>query len=69
MIDQELGAVVYREIFEGKPDDIKTIQNGETSVTAKMDMTKVVDFLDRLRDKADVSSAKTDTSPAKTDKK
>jgi hypothetical protein len=69
LIDHALGAVVYREIFEGEPDDVKTISKGETSVTAKLDMIKVVDFLDRLRDKDDVSSAKTNTSPAKTDKK
>jgi hypothetical protein len=69
LIDTELAAVVYRKIFEGEPEQIKTIKEGETSVTAKVDQMKIVDFLDRLPRKDDTAPAKTDTSPAKTGKK
>jgi len=69
LIDTELSAVVYRKFFEGEPEQIKTIKEGETSVTAKVDQMEIVDFLDRLPRKDDTSPAKTDKSPAKTDKK
>ena len=59
LIDHELGAVVYRKIFEGEPDQIKTIRDGEKSVTAKVDQMEIVDFLDRLPRKDDASPAKT----------
>jgi hypothetical protein len=62
LIDTELSAVVYRKFFEGEPEQMKTINKGETSVTAKADQMKIVDFLDRL-------PRKDDTSPAKTNKK
>jgi hypothetical protein len=69
LIDTELSAVVYRKIFEGEPEQIKTIDKGETSVTAKADQMKIVDFLDRLPRKDDTAPVKTDASPAKTGKK
>lgn len=62
LIDTEMSAVVYRKIFEGEPDQIKTISKGETSVTAKVDQIEIVNFLDRL-------PRKDDASPAKTNKK
>lgn len=62
LIDKELPAVIYRKIFEGEPESIKTIYNGETSVTAKVDRMKIVDFLSYL-------NRKDDASPANTDKK
>lgn len=69
LIDPELSAVVYRKIFEGELESIKTLYNAEKSVTAKIDRMKIVDFLEGLRDKDDASPAKTDTSAAKTGKK
>lgn len=62
LIDPELSAVVYRKIFEGKLENIKTLYNAEKSVTAKVERMEIVDFLDRL-------IRKDDASPAKTDKK
>ncbi|HEX8250441.1 MAG TPA: hypothetical protein VF599_19860 [Pyrinomonadaceae bacterium] len=62
LIDPELSAVVYRKIFEGELESIKTLYNAEKSVTAKVDRMKIVDFLDRL-------TRKDDAAPAKTDKK
>lgn len=62
LIDPELSAVVYREIFEGELESIKTLYNSEDSVTAKVERMKIVDFLDRL-------SKKDDASPAETNKK
>ena len=60
LIDRELSAVVYRKIFEGELDSIKTLYNAETSVTAKVDRMKIVDFLNYMSDKkADASSAET----------
>lgn len=69
LVDTELSAVVYRKIFEGEPEQIKTIKEGETSITAKVDQMKIVDFLDRLPRKDDAAPAKNDTSPAKNSKK
>jgi hypothetical protein len=60
LIDRELGAVVYRKIFEGELESIKTLYNAEKSVTAKVDRMKIVEFLDSLKEKDDASSAKTD---------
>ena len=62
LIDRELSAVVYRKIFEGELESSKTISKGESSVTAKVEHMKIVDFLDSLKEK-------TDASPVKTDKK
>ena len=62
LIDPELSAVVYRKIFEGELESIKTLYNAEKSVTAKVDRMEIVDFLDRL-------SKKTDGSPANNAKK
>jgi hypothetical protein len=59
LIDRELSAVVYRKIFEGELDSIKTLYNAETSVTAKVDRMKIVDFLDYMDKKADASPAET----------
>lgn len=60
LIDKELSAVVYRKIFEGEPESIKTLYNGEKSVTAKIDRMKIVDFLSYLNKKDAASPAKTD---------
>jgi hypothetical protein len=60
LIDKELSAVVYRKIFEGELESIKTLYNAEKSVTAKVDRMKIVDFLGYLERKDDASPAKTD---------
>lgn len=60
LIDKELAAVVYRKIFEGEPESIKTLYNGETSVTAKVDRMKIVDFLNYLDKKG--AASPTDTN-------
>ena len=60
LIDPELSAVVYRKIFEGELDAIKTLYNAEKSVTAKVDRMEIVNFLDTLKRKEDASPAKTD---------
>lgn len=62
LIDPELSAVVYRKIFEGELESMKTLYNAEKSITAKVDRMAIVDFLARL-------GKKEDTSPAKTNKK
>jgi hypothetical protein len=68
LIDRELGAVVYRKTFEGELDQIKTIYNGEKSVTGKVDMMEIVNFLDRIP-RTDDAPAKIVDTPGKTDKK
>ncbi len=60
LIDRELSAVVYRKIFEGKLESIKTLYNAENSVTAKVERMEIVDFLDSLKSKDQISPAKTD---------
>ncbi|CAN5819184.1 hypothetical protein BH20ACI4_BH20ACI4_17710 [soil metagenome] len=60
LIDPELSSVVYRKIFEGELESIKTLYNAEKSVTAKVDRMKIVDFLNSLTEKDDASPAKTD---------
>ena len=60
LIDPELSAIVYRKIFEGELESIKTLYNAEKSVTAKVDRMEIVNFLDYLKRKDEASPAKTD---------
>jgi hypothetical protein len=56
LIDPELSAVVYRKVFEGELESIKTLYNAEKSVTAKVERMKIVDFLNYLDKKTEASS-------------
>jgi hypothetical protein len=51
LVDPELQAVVYRKTFEGELDSSKYVSSKESSVTARVDGMKVVDFLYSLKDK------------------
>lgn len=64
LVDPELSAVVYRKVFEGELDAIKSVKQGE-SVVARVDGNDVIEFLDYLR-----TPNSTTTSPStKPDKK
>jgi hypothetical protein len=62
LVDPELQAVVYRKTFAGELDSSKYMSGKESSVTARVDGLTVADFLYSLK-------SKTDSSPAKTNKK
>jgi hypothetical protein len=51
LVDPELQAVVYRKTFEGELDGSKYVSSKESSVTARVDGMKIVDFLYTLKEK------------------
>lgn len=62
LIDRGLSAVVYRKVFEGELDSIKTLYNAEKSVTANVDRMKIVKFLSYLEKKDDAIADETNKS-------